>query len=409
MQSICFYFQVHQPFRLKTYRFFDICNHHNYFDDYANKFIIQQMADKCYLKANQILLELINKYKKKFKVSFSISGIAIEQFEMYAPEVLESFKKLADTGCVEFLAETYNHSLASLYSKEEFESQVKLHDRLIEKHFNQKPKTFRNTALIYSDEIGSMVYNLGFKGMLTEGANHVLGWKSPNFAYCSSYNPKLKLLLRNFQLSDDIAIRFSRQSWNEWPLSAEKFVGWLNQINPKEETVNIFLNYETFGENQKAESGIFEFLKTLPETIIKKSKFSFKTPSELISSLQPVSPLHVPYPISWIDEEKDITPWIGNELQQEALNKLYSIEDKIKNINNQQLLNDWNYLQTSNNFFYMSTKWFSNIYDHRPFNPFNSPYDAFINYMNVLSDLMIRVDEKHSEKTTINQNDELKQ
>ncbi len=400
MQSICFYFKVHQPYRLKTYRFFDICNHHEYFDDYANKFIMQQMADKCYLKANEILLKLIKKYKKKFKVSFSISGIALEQFEMYAPEVLESFKKLADTGCVEFLAETYNHSLASLYSKEEFESQIKSHAQVIEKHFNQKPKTFKNTALIYSDDIGNMVYNLGFRGMITEGAKHVLGWKSPNFAYCSPSNPKLKLLLRNYQLSDDIALRFSRQDWSEWPLTAEKFVGWLNQLNSKEENVNIFLNYETFGENQKTESGIFEFLKALPETILKKSKFSFKTPSELISSLQPVSPLHVPYYISWIDEEKDITPWTGNEMQQEALNKLYSVEDKIKNNNNQKLLNDWNYLQTSNNFFYMSTKWFSDMYGHRPFNPFNSPYDAFINYMNVLSDLMIRVEEKHSETNT---------
>ncbi len=395
MKHICLYFHVHQPYRLRTYRFFDIGNSHEYFDDYANSFIMQQIAEKCYLPANKILLENIKKHGNKFKVNFSISGIALEQFELYAPEVIESFKKLANTGAVEFLAETYYHSLSSLKSKSEFKKQVKMHSEKIEKLFGQKPKVFRNTELIYSDDIGNMVFDMGYKTMITEGAKHVLGWKSPNLMYCSAANPKLKLLLKNFQLSDDIAFRFSEKRWSEWPLTTEKYTKWLNALSPKTEVVNLFMDYETFGEHQWAETGIFDFLNALPGSIIKSSDYSFSTLSEVSNSLQTVSPLHIPYPISWADEERDLTAWLGNELQDEAFNKLYSIEDKVKKCNDEEIIKMWRYLQTSDNFYYMCTKWFSDGEVHKYFNPYNSPYEAFINYMNVLSDFIILVDEKY--------------
>ncbi len=394
MKSICLYFQVHQPYRLRTYRFFDIGKNHDYFDDYANRFILQQVSEKCYLPANKILLDLIKQYNKKFKVSFSISGVALEQFEKYAPEILKSFQELAKTGCVEFLAETYAHSLASLKSKKEFGEQVRTHAKKIETLFGVKPKTFRNTELIYSDEIGKMVYDLGYRTMLTEGAKHVLGWKSPNYLYCSAITPKLKLLLKNFRLSDDIAFRFSERRWNEWPMTADKFVGWLKNTNPKEEVINLFMDYETFGEHQWEETGIFEFLKAFPKTVLEQSKLQFKTPSEVSSALQPVSGLHVPYPISWADEERDLTAWLGNELQDEAFDQLYRIEKEIMAIQDDELLRQWRYLQTSDNFYYMCTKWFSDGEVHQYFNPYATPYDAFINYMNVLSDFLIRVEEK---------------
>lgn len=396
MKSVCFYFQVHQPFRLRTYRFFDIGKNHFYLDDYANRFIMQQVAEKCYLPANQVLLDLIKKHGTDFKVSFSISGIALDQFELYAPKVLDSFKALAKTGCVEFLAETHAHSLAALRSKTEFAEQVRIHANRIEALFGQKPVTFRNTELIYSNEIGDMVAELGYRTMITEGAKHILGWKSPNLMYCSASSPKLKLLLKNFQLSDDIAFRFSEQRWNEWPLTAEKFVGWLKATNPKDEVINLFLDYETFGEHQWAETGIFEFLKAFPALLLKKSKITFKTPSELSGTLQPAAPLNIPYPISWADEERDLTAWLGNEMQDEAFSKLYETEDKVRKINDPDITKIWRYLQTSDHFYYMCTKWFSDGTVHRYFNPYASPYDAFINYMNVLSDFIIVIEERYS-------------
>jgi len=392
MRSICFYFQVHQPFRLRTYRFFDIAAKHNYYDEYSNKSIMKKVAEKCYLPMNELLLELIKEYGAAFKVSFSISGTALEQFELYAPEVLESFKKLAKTGNVEFLAETYAHSLASLISKEEFSNQVEKHVALIEKHFEQTPTTFRNTELIYSDDIGKIVSELGYKLMLTEGAKHVLGWRSPNFMYASGPNPSLKLLLKNFRLSDDIAFRFSHQGWSEWPLTAEKFVDWLENSDPTEEVVNLFVDYETFGEHQWAETGIFNFMKSLPSRVFSHSNFVFSTPAELGKKLQPVAPIHVPYPISWADEERDLTAWLGNDLQNEAFGKLYKLENKVKLSNDPDILRDWYYLQTSDHFYYMCTKWFSDGAVHKYFNPYVTPYDAFINYMNVISDFAIRVD-----------------
>jgi len=394
MKSICLYFQVHQPYRLATYRFFDIGTNANYFDEYANRYILQQIAEKSYLPANEALLSLIKKHGKDFKVSFSISGIALEQFEKYAPKVIKSFQQLAETGSVEFLAETWAHSLASLKSKKEFTAQVKMHSQKIKALFGQKPVTFRNTELVYSNDIGDMVYNMGFKTMLTEGAKHVLGWKSPNRMYCSASNPKLKLLLRNFQLSDDIAFRFSDRRWSEWPLTAEKFIGWLQQIDAQDEVVNLFLDYETFGEHQRADTGIFDFLKSFPTQAIKSGEFRFQTPSELSKELQPAAQLNVPYPISWADEERDLTAWLGNEMQDEAYGKLLELETKLRRLKNEDLIRQWQYLQVSDHFYYMCTKWFSDGDVHKYFNPYSSPYDAFINYMNVLSDLFIKVDDE---------------
>jgi alpha-amylase len=391
MRTICFYFQVHQPFRFRRYRFFDIGNDHYYYDDYSNESILNKVAQKCYLPANALMLDLIKKHKGKFKIAYSISGIAMEQFRLYAPEVLESFKKLADTGHVEFLAETYAHSLCSLKGKEEFQRQVKAHGELIKEHFGQEPKVFRNTELIYSDEIGAMVADMGYNAMLTEGAKHILGWKSPNYLYCNAINPKLKLLLKNFKLSDDIAFRFSNKGWPEYPLTAEKYVEWMNQAPDNEEVINLFMDYETFGEHQWKETGIFDFLKALPGTVFKRSQFTFSTPSEVARKLQVVSAVNVPHPISWADEERDLTAWLGNELQNEAFNKLYSLGEKVYASGDDALKQDYAYLQVSDHFYYMSTKFFSDGEVHSYFNPYDTPYEAFINYMNVLSDFEIRV------------------
>ena len=391
MKAICFYFQVHQPFRLRTYRFFDIGKNHYYYDDYQNKSIVKRVADKCYLPANNLFLNLIKEYGTNFKLSFSISGVALEQFEMYVPEVIDSFKKLSDTGCVEFINETYSHSLACLKSKKEFEDQVYLHREKIQKLFGQTPETFRNTELVYYDEVGSWVADMGFKTMLTEGAKQILGWRSPGYVYTNCINPKLKLLLKNYQLSDDIAFRFSDKSWNQWPLTTEKYVDWLNALDSSEQIVNLFMDYETFGEHQWAETGIFEFMKYLPARVFSHSTYTFKTPSEISAELQPVGSIYVNNPVSWADEERDLTAWLGNKLQQDAFNTLYNLENKVRLINNFDIQKDWHYLQTSDHFYYMCTKWFSDGDVHKYFNPYGTPYDAFINYMNILSDFILRV------------------
>ncbi len=393
MKAICFYFQVHQPFRLRRYRFFEIGNNHYYFDDFANNSIMRKVAEKCYLPTNKLLYDLIQEYGTRFKIAYSISGTALDQFEMYAPDVLESFKKLVSTGCVEILGETYSHSLSSIRSKEEFFNQVQLHSEKVQKLFGVKPTAFRNTELIYSDQIGQMVYELGFKGMLTEGAKHILGWKSPNFLYCNAMEPRLKLLLKNYQLSDDIAFRFSNRGWSEWPLTTEKYVSWLNAIDPQQEIVNLFMDYETFGEHQWAETGIFEFMRHLPKAVFANSNFQFIHPSEAFDILEPVAPIHVPYPISWADEERDLTAWLGNELQDDAFNSLYQLQPKVKLTASPDIQRDWLYLQTSDHFYYMCTKWFSDGDVHKYFNYYDSPYEAFINYMNVLSDFEIRLNE----------------
>jgi alpha-amylase len=390
-KAICLFFEVHQPFRLKRYRFFDLGKDHYYYDDFTNESIMRKVAEKCYLPANNLILDLITRHKGKFKVAFSLSGIVIDQFRLYAPEVLDSFRKLAETGLVEFLAETDAHSLASLKDRNEFTSQVNRHRALLKEHLGVEPTSFRNTELIYSDQIGSWIADMGFKSMLTEGAKHVLGWKSPNYLYCNALNPRLKILLRNFVLSDDIAFRFSNRAWIEWPLTADKYTGWLNKLAPKSELVNIFIDYETFGEHNWKETGIFDFLAHLPGTVLKKSPFRFMTPSEVADNLQPVSAISVPFPISWADEERDITAWLGNELQNAAFEKLYSLADKVEKCSYDLLKKDWDYLQTSDHFYYMCTKFFSDGSVHAYFNPYETPYDAFMNYMNVLSDFEIRI------------------
>ena len=392
MKFICFYFQIHQPFRLRNYSFFDIGNDDYYYDDYLNESIMKKVAQKSYLPTNKLMLNLIKELGGKFKITYSISGVALDQFELYAPEVIDSFKELADTGCVEFLAETYDHSLVSLKDSKIFKKQVEQHSNRIQELFGQKPKIFRNTELIYSDEIGAEVYKMGYKGMLTEGAKHILGWKSPNYLYYNAIQPKLKLLLKNYKLSDDIAFRFSDQSWENYPLTADKFTNILNQLDSKEEVINLFMDYETFGEHQWEETGIFKFMEHLPKEILKSTNYKFETASTIIKNLQPVAVANVPFPISWADEERDITAWLGNDLQNEANEKLYNLKDKIEKINDKKLLKDWEYLQTSDHFYYMSTKWFSDGEVHAYFNPYKGPYEAFINYMNVLSDFIFRVE-----------------
>jgi alpha-amylase len=340
-----------------------------------------------------MMLDLIREFGTAFKISFSISGTALDQMQAYAPEVLDSFKMLADTGQVEFIAETYAHSLASMGHKQEFVRQVEKHANAIETLFGKRPTTFRNTELIYSDGIGEMVADMGFHTMLTEGAKHILGWKSPNYIYCNKINPKLKVLLRNYQLSDDLTFRFSNQDWSEWPLTTDKFVQWINKIDKKEEVLNLFIDYETIGEHQWKETGIFDFFRYLPGAVLSKTNFNFETPEALSQDLQPMAAISVPHAISWADEERDLTAWLGNELQDEAVTKLYSLEKVVSGITDPEIQKDWLYLQTSNHFYYMSTKWFSSGEVHKYFNPYGSPYEAFINYMNVLSDFMIRVED----------------
>ena len=391
MKTVCLYFQVHQPWRLKVYRFFNIGKDHNYLDDFTNRAIMQKVARQCYLPMNALLLKLIKENKGAFKCSFSITGSAVEQFRAYAPEVLDSFRALAETGCVEFLAETYSHSLAALSSKEDFTEQVKLHTKMIKEEFGKKPVAFRNTELIYSDQIGEMVSELGFKTILAEGARHVMGWKSPNYIYTNSIDNRLRVLLRNYKLSDDIAFRFSNQGWDQYPLTADKFAQWVKEDNG--DVVNLFMDYETFGEHQKAASGIFDFMRYFPETVLADGEFDFVTPTQAAKKHRPVGDLDVMDPISWADEERDVTAWLGNELQNDAFNKLNEQAEKLALLNDEALWSDFGHLQESDHFYYMCTKFFSDGAVHKYFNPYDTPYEAFINYMNVLSDFILRVDD----------------
>jgi len=391
MKTICLFFQVHQPFRHRRYRFFDIGNDHYYYDDYSNDAIMRKIADKSYLPGNELFLDLIDKLEGKLKIAFSITGTALEQFELYAPEVIDSFRDLAKTGCVEFLSETYSHSLSALKDIDTFKDQVKQHDEKIFGLFGQKPRVFRNTEMIYSNDIGEEVLKMGYPAMLTEGAKQILGWKSPNFLYVNAANPRLKVLMRNFKLSDDLAFRFSNKNWSEYPLTAEKYINWLLNLDKSEEVINLFLSYDTFGEKQAAESGIFQFISAFTEQVVKSDQLVFATPSEVVNLLQPVSAVNVPGSISWADEERDLTAWLGNEMQKEAFNKLYELSKRMKRCKDQDLLKDWNYLQASDHFYYMSTKHSLDGNINRSENPFDSPYEAFINYMNVLSDFKLRL------------------
>ena len=391
-KSICIYFQIHHPERLRKYQFFDIGKKHNYFDNYANRSELEDLAENCYLPANALLLDLIKKHEGKFKVAFSISGSAIDQLEMHTPEVIRSFQELAQTGQVEFLAETYSHSLASLSEDtDEFELQVKRHSAAIKELFGKKPVTFRNTSLIYSDKIGKRVADLGFKTMLTDGAKHVLGWKSPNFVYKNALDENLNLLLKNSKLSDDIAIRFSDRNWSKYPLTSEKYVDWVSHSLQDTEVLNLFMNYEVIGHYNRAESGIFDFLRYFIQQIAENPNYQFLLPKEVTKKHTAKDILPVPYPISWTDEERDITSWLGNELQKEAFTELFKIQPLVKKKKNAELNEDYSRLQASEHFYFMRTKLFSGADYHKYILPYESPYEAFINYMNVLSDFIERV------------------
>ena len=411
MKTICFYFQIHQPFRLRRYRFFDIGNNHYYYDDFQNEEIFHRISEKCYLPANRAITEMIRKSGGKFKVAFSISGTALEQMEIYAPEVIDSFRELAGLGCVEFLAETYAHSLSSLGDAEEFKNQVRMHTEKIQALFGVTPKVFRNTELIYSDDISELVYELGFEGMLTEGAKHVLGWKSPNYVYASAIRPQLKLLLKNDRFSEDLSIRFDDHTWTEYPLTADKYISAIAATAEGEKVVNAFMNYEVLGSMHAADTGIFDFFKALPQ-YAERNDITFSLPSEIFAQMNPVDSISTPYPISWVDEEKDCSSWLGNVLQQEAFKKIYGIGERVRLCENRRIQQDWIYLQSSDHLYYMSTK------HYNLFSPYDNPYDAFNNYMNVLSDFILRVqaqfpasienEELNSLLTTIrNQNEEI--
>ena len=394
MKAICFYFQIHQPFRLKRYRFFDIGNDHYYYDDFANDDIITRIAHNSYIPAAESLLRMIEQTKGAFRCALSVTGVALEQIEQYVPEFLDLLKKLADTGKVEFLAETYDHSLASLSDPEEFRIQVKLHSDKIKELFGQTPKVFRNSELIYSDEIAPQVLAMGFKGCITEGAKHILGWKSPDYVYCAASAPKLKLLLKNDKLSDDISSRFSDTNWNEYPLTADKYIGWIADTPQEEQVFNLFMNLETFGEFQRRETGIFQFLEALPRFAAERG-VQFMTPSEAVKTFKAVGELSVPFPMSWADEARDTSAWLGNKLQNEAFSKLYSIAERVRLCDNRQLKQDWGRLQASDHLFYMSTKHFADGSSHAAFSPYETPFQAFTNYMNVLADFIVRVEEQY--------------
>ncbi len=394
MKAICFYFQIHQPFRLKRYRFFDIGNDHYYYDDFANDDIVTRIAQRSYIPAAETLLRMIEEGKGKFKCALSITGTALEQFEQYVPEFIDLLKKLADTGCCEFLAETYAHSLSSLTDPDEFRNQVEVHDTKLHELFGVKPKVLRNTELIYCDEMAPMIHAMGYKGVITEGAKHILGWKSPNYVYSAATSPKLRLLLKNSKLSDDISFRFSNTEWDAYPLTADKYIDWIASTPAEEQIINLFMNLETFGEMQPRESGIFQFLEALPRFAAERG-IDFMTPSEAIAKLKPVGELSVMHPISWADEARDTSAWLGNKLQNEAFEKLYSVAERVRLCDDRRLKQDWYYLQASDHFFYMSTKHLADGAVHSHFSPYETPFQAFTNYMNVLSDFIVRVEEQY--------------
>ena len=386
MPSICFYFQVHQPYRLRHYSFFDIGQDHFYEDVEANRTILDKVARKCYLPMNALLLKMIKRWEGRFKVSFSISGVAMDQFAEYQPEIIDSFRALADTGCAELISETYAHSLAALFDPDEFRAQVKMHDDLLMKHFGVTPHVFRNTELIYRNDIAQMVEDMGYDAILTEGADHILGWRSPNFMYSPQSCNRLKLMLKNYRLSDDIAFRFSNRGWEEWPLTTEKFANWAHAVNGHGELINLFMDYETFGEHQWAETGIFDFMEALPAAIFTSPDMDFVTPSEAVKRYSPVAKVDVPNAISWADVERDLTAWLGNDMERDAIEACYALKDKVMATGDEGVIRTWRRLQTSDHFYYMCTKWFSDGDVHKYFNPYGTPYDAYINYMNVLSD-----------------------
>lgn len=394
MKAISFNFEIHQPMRLKRYRFFDIGNDHYYYDDFLNDDIITRIAENSYIPAAKTLLKMIEESKGAFKCSIAISGDAIEQFEQYVPEMNDLLKRLADTGKVEFLAVPYAYSLASIMDPEEFAEQVRVHSNKLNTLYGVDPKVLRNTELIYCNDMAPQILAMGYKGCITEGAKHILGWKSPNYVYSASSAPKLKLMLRNSKLSDDIARRFSDTGWDEYPLTADKYMDWIASTPADEQIVNICLNLETFGGTHPGSTGIFQFLEALPR-MAKERGIEFWTPSETIKKLKPVDTLDVMHWISDADEARDISAWIGNKLQNEAIAKLYSVAERVRLCSDRRLKQDWQYLQACDHFFYMATKHRADGIAHAMFSPYETPFQAFTNYMNVLSDFIVRVEDQY--------------
>jgi alpha-amylase len=389
MPSVCFYFQVHQPLRLRHYTVFD--SDHRYFDDFKNASICRKVANKCYLPANRLILDIIRRFEGRFKVAYSITGVLLEQLQQYSPEVMSTFDALAETGCVEFLAETYYHSLSFLYSRDEFADQIGKHVETIHHLFGRKPRVFRNTELIYNNDLATLIESMGhFDAIMTEGADHILGFRSPNFVYKPQGCSKVKLLLKNYSLSDDIAFRFSNRDWPEWPLTADKFARWIDSVNGNGNVVNLFMDYETFGEHQWEDTGIFNFMRHLPHEVLKHPDNDFKTPSEVVQSYAPVDTVDVPHIISWADTERDLSAWLGNAMQSNAIHELYRLERNIKKTDDARIISDWRKLQASDHFYYMCTKYFADGDVHKYFNPYDSPYDSYINFMNVLGNLQRR-------------------
>lgn len=393
MRTICLYFEIHQIIHLKRYRFFEIGSDHYYYDDYANETTITEVAERSYIPTLSTLIEMAKSGDGAFKVALSISGVALEQLEIYAPAVVDLLHQLNDTGCCEFLAEPYSHGLSSLGNEDCFKEEVVRQSEKMRQLFGKTPKVFRNSSLVYSDEIGALVAGLGFKGIITEGAKHILGWKSPHYLYHCAHAPNLKVLLRDFKLSDDISLRFSNSDWSEYPLFADKYIGWIDALPPEEQVINIFMELSAIGVDQPLSSNILEFLKALPNCA-KAKGITFSTPTEIVTKLKSVSAIDVAYPISWVDEERDLSTWLGNVMQREAFNKLYSVGERVYLSNDRRIKQDWDYLQASNNFRFMTTK-NTAIMTNRGI--YDSPYDAFTNYMNILGDFIKRVNALYPE------------
>ena len=400
MKTICLYFEIHQNIQLKRYRFFDIGTDHYYYDDYEDERLITDVANRSYMPALEALGEMLKEHPGFFKVAFSLSGVGMEQLEIHAPQVLEKLQELNQTGCVEFLAEPYSHGLASLANEESFAKEVKRQCQKMKEYFGKEPKVLRNSSLIYSDDIGAQAAQMGFKGMLTEGARHVLGWKSPHYVYNCALAPNLKLLLRDVNLSDDISLRFSNVDWEGYPLFADNYVDRIANFPGEEHVVNIFMELSALGIAQPLSSNILDFLKALPECA-KQRGLTFSTPSEICDTMPSVGALDVPDTLSWTDEERDVSSWLGNPMQREAFNKLYSVADRVRIADDPRINQDWDYLQASNNFRQMTTKP-SQVGIDRGI--YASPFDAFTNYMNILGDFIARVNSLYPESVD---NDEL--
>lgn len=400
MKTICLYFEIHQNIQLKRYRFFDIGTDHYYYDDYEDERLITDVANRSYMPALEALGEMLKEHPGFFKVAFSLSGVGMEQLEIHAPQVLEKLQELNQTGCVEFLAEPYSHGLASLANEESFAKEVKRQCQKMKEYFGKEPKVLRNSSLIYSDDIGAQAAQMGFKGMLTEGARHVLGWKSPHYVYNCALAPNLKLLLRDVNLSDDISLRFSNVDWEGYPLFADNYVDSIANFPGEEHVVNIFMELSALGVAQPLSSNILDFLKALPECA-KQRGLTFSTPSEICDTMPSVGALDVPDTLSWTDEERDVSSWLGNPMQREAFNKLYSVADRVRIADDPRINQDWDYLQASNNFRQMTTKP-SQVGIDRGI--YASPFDAFTNYMNILGDFIARVNSLYPESVD---NDEL--